>query len=183
MSSEPYFAAPSESSEHAKVAAQSLYLERGVTLAVIPVSSTSTQPRWRDSASAHPPGRGCASHDGHPPGRGRTACKRRRFERSAHAVVSSSPIAMTASTSATVCARIMPSWTMSVSSGASDVRSLSVQSGAAQRAKSPVGVDVHVCLAVDHVQDQPVRADDERGALDRSDEREKARGDPVRAGH
>jgi hypothetical protein len=59
----------------------------------------------------------------------------------------------------------------------------SVRSGAAERAKSTVGVDQHMCFAVDHVQDQPVRPDDERGALDRSDEREKAWGDPVRAGH
>ena len=34
-----------------------------------------------------------------------------------------------------------------------------------------------MCFAVDHVQDQPVRPDDERGALDRSHEREKAWGD------
>jgi hypothetical protein len=59
----------------------------------------------------------------------------------------------------------------------------SVRSGAAERPKSTVGVDLHMCFAVDHVQDQPVRPDDERGALDRSDEREKAWGDPVRAGH
>jgi hypothetical protein len=63
------------------------------------------------------------------------------------------------------------------------VRSPSVRSGAAERPKSTVGVDLHMCFAVDHVQDQPVRPDDERGALDRSDEREKAWGDPVRAGH
>jgi hypothetical protein len=59
----------------------------------------------------------------------------------------------------------------------------SVRSGAAERPKSTVGVDLHMCFAVDHIQDQPVRPDDERGALDRSDEREKAWGDPVRAGH
>jgi hypothetical protein len=54
----------------------------------------------------------------------------------------------------------------------------SVRSGAAECPKSTVGVDLHMCFAVDHVQDQPVRPDDERGALDRSDEREKAWGDP-----
>ena len=58
------------------------------------------------------------------------------------------------------------------------VRGPSVRSGAAERPKSAVGVHLHMCFAVDHVQDQPVRPDDERGALDRSDEREKARGDP-----
>ena len=63
------------------------------------------------------------------------------------------------------------------------VRGPSVRSGAAERPKSTVRVDLHMCFAVDHVQDQPVRPDDERSALDRFDEREKALGDPVRAGH
>jgi hypothetical protein len=63
------------------------------------------------------------------------------------------------------------------------VRGPSVRSGAAERPKSTVGVDLHMCFAVDHLQDQPVRPDYERGALDRSDQRETAWGDPVRAGH
>lgn len=63
------------------------------------------------------------------------------------------------------------------------VRSPSVHSGAVERPKSTVGVDPHMGFAVDHVHDQPIGPDDERGALDRSDEREKAWGDPVRAGH
>ena len=58
-----------------------------------------------------------------------------------------------------------------------------VRSGVAERPKSTVGVDLHMCFAVDHIQDQPIRPDDERAALDRPDEREKAWRDPVRAGH
>jgi hypothetical protein len=40
----------------------------------------------------------------------------------------------------------------------------SVRSGAAERPKSTVGVDLHICFAVDHVQDQPVRPDDEQNS-------------------